>query len=284
MDPLILTQGLNVLFAVTLLVIIVLGLAVVFGWLGVMNLAHGEFIMLGAYAAVFTNQHGLPFILAVPLAMLVCGTVGWLVERILIRPLYARPFDLLLATWGLGILIREVVEAFYGGGFHNVPVPVAGAVDVLGASYPAYRLLIIALAAPLIGLMLWWSLKSSTGARVKAMVGNPELAQAVGIQTDVLARNTFIFGSLLAGLAGVVIAPLMSANPYMGLDFVITAFFAIIVGGLGSVLGLFVGAGIIGGLDSVVSAILNRTTAYLLVLAIAVFFLWLRPRGIFSRV
>jgi len=283
-DPLIFTQGLNALFAVTILVIIVLGLAVVFGWLGVMNLAHGEFIMLGAYAAVFTNQHDLPFLLAVPLAVVLCSAVGWLVERILIRPLYARPFDLLLATWGLGILMREIVEAIYGGGFNNMPVPLPGSVDVLGVSYPTYRLSIMAMTIPLIGVMVWWYLKSPAASRVKAMVGNPELAEAVGIRTDILARNTFIFGSALAGLAGVVIAPLMSVNPYMGLDFVISAFFAIVVGGLGSVLGLFVGSGIIGGLDSVASAVFNRTTAYFFVLAIAILFLWRRPRGLFSRV
>lgn len=283
MDALVVTQALNVAFAVTTLIVVVLGLAVVFGWLGVMNLAHGEFVMLGAYVAVFTNQQGWPFLVAIPLTILFSAVIGWVIERVLIRPLYARPFDLVLATWGLSILIREIVEAIYGGGFKNLPVPVPGSVEVLGASYPAYRLLIIVGTILLVGLMLIWYINSNAAARVKAMVGNPELANAVGIHTGALARNTFIFGTCLAGLAGVIIAPLTPVNPFLGLDFVINAFFVIIVGGLGSVLGLFTGAGIIGGLDSFVSAVLNRTSAFFLVLLVAIFFLWLRPRGIFSR-
>jgi branched-chain amino acid transport system permease protein/urea transport system permease protein len=283
MDPLVVAQSLNVAFAVTTLVMVVLGLAVVFGWLGVMNLAHGEFVMLGAFVAVFVEQQGWPYLVAIPLTILFCGVIGWVIEWVLIRPLYARPFDLVLATWGLSILLREIVEAIYGGGFHSLRVPVRGSVDILGASYPAYRLLIIVGTIILVGLMLIWYFKSGAAARVKAMVGNPELADAVGIQTSVLARNTFIFGTCLAGFAGVVIAPLTPVNPFMGLDFVINAFFVIIVGGLGSVLGLFTGAAIIGGLDSLVSAVLNRTSAFFLVLLVAIFFLWLRPRGIFSR-
>jgi branched-subunit amino acid ABC-type transport system permease component len=202
---------------------------------------------------------------------------------VLIRRLYARPFDLLLATWGLGILLRKIVEWRYGGGFKNLPVPVTGSVDVLGASYPAYRVLIIVIVVAVVGALIVWYLKSAAAARVKAMVGNPELAQAVGIRTGALARNTFIFGTCLAGLAGVVVAPLTPVNPFMGIDFVLNAFFVIIVGGLGSVLGVFLGAGIIGGLDSFVAAVLNRGSAYFLVLLIAIFFLWFRPRGIFSR-
>ena len=115
MDPILTTNVLNVVYEVSTLAVVVLGLAVVFGLLGVMNLAHGEFVMIGAYCAFFVQAQDLPFLAAVPVALLVCGFLGLVVERILVRPLYARPFDTLLATWGLSMLLREAVEAVYGG-------------------------------------------------------------------------------------------------------------------------------------------------------------------------
>ena len=283
MDPLVVTQVMNVVFSVTTLAAIVLGLAIVFGWLGVMNLAHGEFVTIGAYAAFFVQSQGWPFLMAIPVALAVTAVLGFVVERWLIRSLYARPFDIILATWGLSLLLREIIEVIYGAGFKSLVVPVSGSIDILGAPYPAYRGLIIVLSVVVLVALAVWYFTSATGARVNAMVSNPELAQAVGIRTDRLAGNTFIFGTCLAGLAGVMVAPLTPVNPFMGLDFVLNGFFVIVVGGLGSVLGLATGAVIVGGLDSVAAALLNRTFGFFAVLLVAIFFLWLRPRGIFSR-
>jgi branched-subunit amino acid ABC-type transport system permease component len=128
-----------------------------------------------------------------------------------------------------------------------------------------------------------WFLKSGTGTRIKAMVANPELAQAVGIRTGRLARNAFIAGCALAGLGGVMVAPLTPVHPFMGIDYILESFFVLVVGGLGSITGLLAGAGIIGGLGSLVSAIADRTAGYTTVLVIAILFLWLRPRGLLAR-
>ena len=274
----------NVVYEVTTLVVIVLGLAIVFGFLGVMNLAHGEFIAIGAYTAYVCQARGWPYVTAIPAACLVCGALALLVERGLIRPLYQRPFDTMLATWGLSLLLRKTIELVYGGGYKSLVVPVSGSVSVLGAPFPAYRVLLIVLSlAGTIGLVVWYR-RSPTGARIKAMVGNLELAQAVGLRTDRLARNTFVAGTCLAGLAGVMVAPLTPVQPYMGLDYILKAFFVLVVGGLGSAVGLVSGAGLIGGVESAVSAIVDRTWGYSTVLLIAIVFLWLRPRGIFARV
>ncbi len=274
----------NVVYEVTTLVVIVLGLAIVFGFLGVMNLAHGEFIAIGAYTAYVCQARGWPYVTAIPAACLVCGALALLVERGLIRPLYQRPFDTMLATWGLSLLLRKTIELVYGGGYKSLVVPLSGSVSVLGAPFPAYRVLLIVLSlAGTIGLVVWYR-RSPTGARIKAMVGNPELAQAVGLRTDRLARNTFVAGTCLAGLAGVMVAPLTPVQPYMGLDYILKAFFVLVVGGLGSAVGLVSGAGLIGGVESAVSAIVDRTWGYSTVLLIAIVFLWLRPRGIFARV
>ena len=283
MDPLIVTQALNVVYGVTTLAVLVLGLAVIFGLLGVLNIAHGEFIMVGAYCAYVTQASGWPFLAAFPLALLVCGALGLVVERGLIRPLYARPFDTLVATWGLSLLLRKVAEAIFGMGFHSLNIPLAGTVALLGTDYPAYRLaLIVGGVVVLTGLFLWFRL-SSTGTRIQAMVGNRELAEAVGIPVRRLAAYAFIAGTCLAGLAGVMIAPLVPVQPFMGLDYVLKTFFVLVVGGLGTVMGVLSGAAVIGGLDSVVSAAIDATYGYLTVLVVAIVFLWLKPRGLFAR-
>ena len=283
MDPLIVTQALNVVYGVTTLAVLVLGLAVIFGLLGVLNIAHGEFIMAGAYCAYVTQASGWPFLAAFPLALIVCGALGLVVERGLIRPLYARPFDTLVATWGLSLLLRKVAEAIFGMGFHSLHIPLAGTVALLGTDYPAYRLaLIVAGVVVLTGLFLWFRL-SSTGTRIQAMVGNRELAEAVGIPVRRLAAYAFIAGTCLAGLAGVMIAPVVPVQPFMGLDYVLKTFFVLVVGGLGTVMGVLSGAAVIGGLDSVVSAAIDATYGYLTVLVVAIVFLWLKPRGLFAR-
>ena len=283
MDPLIVTQALNVVYGVTTLAVLVLGLAVIFGLLGVLNIAHGEFIMAGAYCAYVTQASGWPFLAAFPLALIVCGALGLVVERGLIRPLYARPFDTLVATWGLSLLLRKVAEAIFGMGFHSLDIPLAGTVALLGTDYPAYRLaLIVGGVVVLTGLFVWFRL-SSTGTRIQAMVGNRELAEAVGIPVRRLATYTFIAGTCLAGLAGVMIAPLVPVQPFMGLDYVLKTFFVLVVGGLGTVMGVLSGAAVIGGLDSVMSAAIDATSGYVTVLVVAILFLWLKPRGLFAR-
>jgi len=256
---------------------------VIFGLLGVLNIAHGEFIMIGAYCAYVTQSGGWPYLAAIPLTLVICGILGWAVEWIMIRPLYRRPFDTLVATWGLSLLLRKIAEAIFGLGFYSVNIPLPGTVHLLGTEYPIYRLLLIALSLlVVIGLVAWYG-RSRTGTRIRAMVSNPELAQAQGISVRRLAAGTFVVGTCLAGLGGVMLAPLTPVQPFMGLDYVLRAFFVLIVGGLGSVAGLLSGAAVIGGFDSVISATTSATDGYFAVLVLSILFLWLRPRGIVAR-
>ncbi len=283
MDSLLAVQVLNVVYAVATLGLVVLGLAIVFGFLGVMNMAHGEFVMLGAYSAIAVQQAGLPFLAAVPLALVVCGSLGYLIERTMIRHLYRRPFDTLLATWGLGILIRKLVEAVFGREYKSVEPVLQGAFVVGEFRYPVYRIvLMVAVFAGFAALALWYR-RSNTGTRIRAMVGNPDLAQAVGIRTGRLATATFVTGLAMAGLAGVMLSPLVRVEPFMGIDYLLESFFVLVVGGLGSLLGLAIGAGIIGGIQSGIAAIVDQTAGYSSVLVIAILFLWLKPRGLVSR-
>ena len=283
METLPVAQALNVLFGIASLAILALGLAVVLGLLGVLNLAHGELVMIGAYCAYAVQANGLPYLAAVPLALAVCGVLGFVVERWLVRPLYQRPFDTLVVTWGLSLLLRKCAEAIFGLGYKSVSEPVGGTVEVLGATYPRFRLVLIVVSIVVIGGLFLWYGRSRTGTRIKAVVGNPELASALGIPVARYASATFIVGTCLAGLAGVLIAPLVPVQPFMGLDHILMSFFVLVVGGLGSVGGLLTGATVIGGSNSVVSALSDSTGGYFFVLALTIVFLWLRPRGIHAR-
>ena len=276
-------QALNALFGIAALAIVALGLAVTLGLLGVLNLAHGEVVMIGAYCAYVVQAQGLPYGVAVPLAIAVCAVLGWVVERWLVRPLYQRPFDTLIVTWGLSLLLRKCAEALFGLGYKSLSEPVGGTVDVLGATYPRYRLLLVLVAIVVLGGLVLWYRSSRTGTRIQAMVGNPELARALGIPVTRYASATFVVGTCLAGVAGVLIAPLVPVQPFMGLDHILMSFFVLVVGGLGSAAGLVTGSTVIGGVNSVVSALSDSTGGYFCVLAVAILFLWLRPRGLHAR-
>lgn len=277
------TYALNQLYITAILGLVVLGLAVVFGLLGVMNMAHGEFVMLGAYSAYTVQEAGLPPLLSLPFAVIVTGVIGLAAEWSIICRLYRRPVDTFLATWGMALLLREGVEAVFGRGYKNVDQILPGTVEVFGIAYPAYRLVLFGVVVLLfVGLFLWYR-TSNTGARIKAMVANPMLAEAVGINTTQLSRWTFVFGVSTAGLAGALLAPLVRVEPFMGLDYLLSSFFVLIVGGLGTLEGLLIGSAIIGGVDSVISAVLDKSAGYTGVLAISIVFLWLRPRGLYAR-
>jgi branched-chain amino acid transport system permease protein/urea transport system permease protein len=283
MEPVLVAQALNALFAIVVLALLALGLAVLFGLLGVLNLAHGELVMIGAYCAYVVQVNGLPFVAAVPLAVAVCGALGYAVERWLVRPLYSRPFDTLVLTWGVSLLLRKTAEAIFGLGYKSLNEPLGGTVDVFGATYPRYRLVLLALGiVVLAGLAAWYG-RSRTGTRIQAMVHNPELAAAMGLPVSRYASATFMAGTCLAGIAGVFVAPLVPVQPFMGLDHVLMSFFVLVVGGLGSMAGLLTGSGLVGGINSVVSALSDSTGGYFCVLALAIVFLWLRPRGIHAR-
>ncbi len=282
-EPVLVTQALNALYGIATLAVLALGLAVVLGLLGVLNLAHGELVMAGAYCAYVVQANGWPYLTAVPLALAVCALLGWAIERWLVSPLYDRPFDTLVVTWGLSLLLRKIAEAIFGLGYQSLTEPVGGTVTWLGATYPRYRLLLTALSLVLLVALLGWYARSRTATRIKAMVGNPELARALGIPVRRYATATFVAGTCLAGLGGVMVAPLVPVQPFMGLDYILQSFFVLVVGGLGSTAGLLSGAAVIGGTNSVMSALVDATTGYVCVLAVAVLFLWLRPRGLHGR-
>ncbi len=283
MDAALTVTVLNFAYQGLVLALVVLGLGIVFGMLGVMNMAHGEFLMIGAYCAVAVQNAGLPVLWGAALAILVCGALGCLTHYVLIRRLYNRPFDTLLATWGLSILLRKLVELVYGRGYQNVESPVSGGMTVFGVEYPGYRLFLIAAIVVLFAVLALWYWRSSTGARLRAMISNPILAQAVGIDTNRLACAAFMCGVISAGVAGALLAPMVRVAPGMGLDYLLNSFFVLVVGGLGSLAGLAAGTGIVSGTQLLFATLFDQTSGYLAVLGISIIFLWLKPDGLISR-
>ena len=274
---------LNFVYVSAILALVALGLAMVFGLLGVMNMAHGEFVMLGAYSAYVVQTAQISFFWAIPLAIFVSAILGFLIEWSVIRHLYNRTFDTLLATWGLAILIRKGVEVVFTRDYKSVNQVVPGTVEIFGVNYPAYRLILISIIIGVFVVLLLWYQRSKVGLRVRAMVQNPGLAAAIGIDIAILSRVTFVIGVSTAGLAGALLAPLVRVEPYIGLDYLLSSFFILVVGGLGSIEGLLIGSSIIGGTDAVISTIFDKTAGYMSVLIISILFLWLRPDGIFYR-
>ena len=274
---------LNFVYVSAILALVALGLAMVFGLLGVMNMAHGEFVMLGAYSAYVVQTAQISFFWAIPLAIFVSTILWFLIEWSVIRHLYNRAFDTLLATWGLAILIRKGVEVVFTRDYKSVNQVVPGTVELFGVNYPAYRLILISIIICIFVVLLLWYQRSKVGLRVRAMVQNPGLAAAIGIDIAILSRVTFVIGVSTAGLAGALLAPLVRVEPYIGLDYLLSSFFILVVGGLGSIEGLLIGSTIIGGTDAVISTIFDKTAGYMSVLIISILFLWLRPDGIFYR-
>jgi len=248
---------LNVLSAVSLLFIAAVGLAVIFGVMGVVNLAHGEFIMLGAYASVIVVKLGLPVSVSLIVAPLAVGMIALLLEPIFFRYLYGRVMESILATWGLSIVLRQAAQLIFGAGYQSVPYPTDATIIVFTTQISFYRVLAIFLAL-VIGLgVLWIEKRTNLGTTARAVMSNAGLASTLGVNIGRIYAGTLVFGAALAGLAGAFLAPLTSAYPSMGLSFLTNSFFAVLVGGLGSLPGLAFASGMLGSTQQIVAIFID---------------------------
>ncbi len=265
---LLLEQVLNGLqFGVTLF-LMTAGLTLVFGIMNLINLAHGSFYMIGAYvAATVTAQTG-SFMLGLLAALPAAGAVGMLVELLVMRRLYRRDhLDQVLATFGLILFFNELTRIVWGRQplFMDVPAMLSGTVEIIpGAPYPAYRLAVIAVGA-LVALFLYVLIgKTRLGMRIRAGASNREMVAALGVNIKALYTVVFGLGALLAGLAGVMAAPILAVEAGMGESILILTFVVIVIGGIGSVRGAFLGALLIGLVDTLGRAFLPGVLRLLL--------------------
>lgn len=271
-----------IVYAIALLVLISLGLAVVFGLMKVINLAHGEFIMLGAYGCVICGENGIPLPLAFVISAIGVGAFGILVERVIIRFLYGRITDTLLATWGLSLLLVGTITTFFGPTARGVPISF-GSFSVGGLSFSSYNLVVIAVAIAMV--VITWALARMTtfGLLVRGTMQNATIAEAMGVNCSLAYMATFGYGAALAGLAGAVLAPIVGASPNMGLFFVSKAFVTVIIGGHLPLIGTMSASGLFGTVDGVLSYVWSSIVGEVSVLVIAVVLLRLMPLGITGR-
>lgn len=270
---------------VLVLALVAMGLVIIFGLMKVINLAHGELFLLGAYALLTVQQAGGGFWLGLILAPLLVGLVGLLLEELVIRHVYHRFLDTILATWGLSIAIKQIVVVVYGPASHTVTAPMRGGVDLFGwTTYPGYRLFIMAVAAIVIAATFIVFFRTRFGLATRGVIANREMAAALGINTRRLDRLTFATGAALAGLAGAVMAPLVSIDPQMGLGFLIPGFLSILVGGLGSLGGALLGAATIGSADTVAANLWSPVIAQIIVFTLAIVAIRLFPQGLIGGI
>jgi branched-subunit amino acid ABC-type transport system permease component len=269
-------------YSFAIFVLISLGLAVIFGMMRVINLAQGEFLMLGAYVCVEATKAGLPLWLAIIVAGVAVGAFGIGVERLIIRFLYGRILDTLLATWGLSLFLNGGVTWFYGPQSVSVGADL-GNFQLGGFYYPRYGLIVIAMALLLLaGTYALWRF-TRFGLVVRGTMQNASMADAMGINTDLVYMLTFGFGSALTGLAGALLVPIVGASPQLGLSYIAKAFITVIAGGPLPLLGTTAASAIFSTVDGIVSYSWSTVVSEVAVLLIAIVLLRLLPLGITGR-
>lgn len=271
---------LNALTLGSMLVLVALGLAIVFGLMNIINMAHGEFVMLGAFTLSLVQSAGGGFWVGVAAAALVGAMLGFLLERLMIRHLYGRPMSAILATWGVSLILQHGAQLIFGAAPRLVSGPLSGAVEVLGASYPAYRLFLIAAAIVIVGGAILVIQRTSFGLDLRAVIQNREVAELLGVDTRRVFLIAFCAGAGLAGIAGALVAPMAKVVTTMGTNYLAPSFFVVIVGGAGSLPGVVAGSGLVGGLQTVLDYSIPATFSQALVLIISVAIVRFRPRGL----
>jgi urea transport system permease protein len=281
----------------SILLLVALGLAITYGAMGVINMAHGEMVMAGAYVTVLSGIYlGTNIFVAIPLAFIVTALLGLLIERVVVRRLYGRLLDTLLATWGVAILIQQAVRLEFGlsffdihipglgPGLQNVSVPnvLQGAMSIGSVEINRYRAFIIVVTAVLSVLTWFIVYRTSIGTQVRAIIRNPKMAAACGIDVSRVNALTFAFGSGLAGVAGVMMSGFKTVFPDMGTSMVVDGFLVVVMGGVGSLLGTVLSAGILGEINGLVAAATNDILARAVVFGVVIAIIVLKPKGLFA--
>jgi len=275
----------------SILILSALGLAITFGVMRVINMAHGDMMMLGAYTTfLVTNEAylGWTMYIAVPISFVVVAFIGYLTEICLIRFMYGRPLDTLLATWGFGMIVQQCVNLAFGADqqSQNLPSVLSGGFSIGGLVFPRYRLFIVGVTAVCLLAVYLWFYKTSFGLKIRAVVQNRPMAAALGINTRMVDSLSFAFSTGLAGVAGSILAYLYTTTYTMGNDFIVESFMVVILGGMGQLAGS-VGSGAIYGTSfSLVEKGLGNATnasqmAKVIILLAVVTFLLIRPSGLF---
>jgi urea transport system permease protein len=297
----------NSLSVSSLLILTAIGLAITFGVMRVINMAHGEMLMLGGYTAhvvssllprwlqrqgmegfgTHLSEYGLYY--AIPISFIVVGFIGFLLEVGLIRFLYGRPLDTLLATWGVSLIIQQVVNLTFGANLRDTHLPseMQGYVEIGDLNLPKYRLFIVGITAVCLLSVYWWFFKTSFGLKIRAVVQNRPMASALGISTRRVDALTFAFATGLAGVAGCIVGNVYDVSYTMGDAYIVESFMVVILGGMGRLGGTIAAGTLIGFslqfLEKYLSKFAMSDSALLakvIILGLVITFLLIRPSGL----
>ncbi|MEZ7879748.1 MAG: urea ABC transporter permease subunit UrtB [Rhodospirillales bacterium] len=278
----------------SVLLLAAMGLAITFGVMGVINMAHGEMVMLGAYTtylvqdifkAYLSTYFDWSILIAIPAAFLVAGAFGVLIERCVIRFLYGRPLETLLATWGISLMLQQMVRSVFGPTNQEVSNPswMSGAVEVVGGLSLTYnRIWIMVFAVLVFALVTFLMKKTSFGLRMRAVTQNRAMASSMGIRTGWVDAMTFGLGSGIAGMAGVALSQIDNVSPNLGQAYIIDSFMVVVFGGVGNLWGTVVGALSLGIANKFLEPVSGAVLAKIFVLVAVILFIQKRPRGLFA--
>lgn len=279
----------------SILMLAALGLAITFGLMKVINMAHGEFIMIGAYVTYLMQNlfmtyldeslFGWYFLIAIPAAFIVAAIIGFILEGTVIRYLYGRPLDSMLATWGVSLILQQLARTIFGAPNVDVKSPdwlAGGLIISQGLQFPYKRLFIIGLV--LVCLAGVWLLiyKSQYGRRIRAVMQNRDMAASLGIHTRRVDAYTFAIGSGLAGIAGCALTLLGSIGSTLGTYYIVDTFMVVVTGGVGTLLGTVAGGLLIGTTNTAFEFFTNTSLGKVLVFLLVIMFLQWKPKGLFS--
>jgi urea transport system permease protein len=275
----------------SVLVLAAIGLAITFGVMGVINMAHGELMMLGAYTAycvqlMMPNHIGASVLVAIPLAFLVSGAVGILIERGLVRFLYGRPLETLLATFGVSLVLQQIVRDMFSANNRPVETPqwMSGSWQINEALSITYNRLYIVLFTFIVFAVLLWILKRTTlGLNVRAVAQNRAMARAMGVRSEWVDAMTFGLGSGIAGVAGVALSQLTNVGPNLGQQYIVDSFMVVVFGGVGNLWGTMIGGMSLGVVNKVLEPYSGAVLAKIFVLIALILFIQRRPRGLFPQ-
>jgi urea transport system permease protein len=271
-----------------ILLLAALGLTLTFGQMGVINMANGEFLMAGAYVAYLTQQVissvGVSTVLAIPIAFLVAGLLGLLLEVTLIQWMYKRPLDTLLATVGVALILQQLARDLFGAQGDPVRPPswMGGSITVFDYAWPHRQLFTIILALACLAGLSAVLKYTSFGRQIRATVQNRELAETLGVSSRKVDRLTFFLGSGLAGVGGVAIALISGTNPTLGTTYIIPAFLVVVAGGVGQLKGTVIAAWAVGVVTAFLTDWTSGSMAQVITFALVVIFLQVRPQGLFT--
>ncbi|MGK6316525.1 urea ABC transporter permease subunit UrtB [Neorhizobium sp. DT-125] len=277
----------------SVLLLAAIGLAITFGVMGIINMAHGEMVMLGAYStfvvqeAIRSNAPGLfdwSLAIALPVAFLVTGAVGFVIERGVIRFLYGRPLETLLATWGVSLILQQAIRSIFGPTNQEVGNPswMSGSFALGGLTITWNRMWIVLFSLSIFVALLVVMKKSAYGLNMRAVTQNRRMASSMGIKTPWVDALTFALGSGIAGIAGVALSQIDNVSPNLGQSYIIDSFMVVVFGGVGNLWGTLVGALSLGVLNKFLEPSVGAVLGKILVLVLIILFIQKRPRGLFA--